>query len=125
VLAAEANIQRRHEEVLAAEAKIQRRHEEVLAAEAEVQRCLKDVLAAEAVVQRRHEEVLAAEVANIQRWHESAARDTESDAAIERIRTEFALCAAPLDAILAEIACEEAAITLPQPSYIICGRSPF
>ncbi len=28
---------------------------------------------------------------------------------IGRIRTEFALCAAPLDAILAEIACEEAA----------------
>jgi hypothetical protein len=69
------------------------------------------VLAAEADVQRRHEKVLAAEAADVQRRHESAARATESDAAIERIRTEFALCAAPLDAILAEIACEEAAIT--------------
>jgi hypothetical protein len=69
------------------------------------------VLAAEADVQRRHKEVLAAEVADVQRRHESAARATESDAVIERIRTEFALCAAPLDAILAEIACEEAALT--------------
>ena len=31
------------------------------------------------------------------------------DVVIEHIRTEFALCAAPLDAILAEIACKEAA----------------
>ena len=76
------------------------------------ERCRQEaLLAAEADVQRRHEEVLAAEAADVQRRHESAARATESDAAIERIRTEFALCAAPLDAILAEIACEEAAIT--------------
>ena len=38
------------------------------------------------------------------------------DAAIERIRTEFALCAAPLDAILAEIAWEATAFeTSPSP----------
>ena len=38
------------------------------------------------------------------------------DAAIERVRTEFALCAAPLDAILAEIACEATAFkTAPSP----------
>ena len=70
-----------------------------------------DGAATESDVQRRHEVVLAAEAADVQRRHESAAQATESDAAIERIRTEFALCAAPLDAILAEIACEEAAIT--------------
>ena len=111
MLAAKANVQRRHQEVLAAEADVQRLHEEVLAAEAEVQRCHKEVLVAEADVQRCHEEVLAVEAANVQRWHELAARATESDAAIERIRTEFALWAAPLDAILAAIACKEAAIT--------------
>ena len=101
----------RQEALLAAEADVQRRHEEVLAAKADVQCCHKEVLAAEADIQRRHEEVLAAEAADVQRRHESAAWAMESDAAIERIRTEFALCAAPLDAILAEIACEEAAIT--------------
>ena len=111
VLSAEADVQRRHKEVLAAEADIQCRQEALLAAEAEVQRRLEEVLATEADVQRRHEKVLAAEAADVQRRHESAARATESDAAIERIRTEFALCAAPLDAILAEIACEETAIT--------------
>ena len=38
------------------------------------------------------------------------------DAAIERIRTEFAMCAAPLDAILAEIAWEATAFeTAPSP----------
>jgi hypothetical protein len=38
------------------------------------------------------------------------------DTAIERIRTEFALCAAPLDAILAEIACEATSFeTAPSP----------
>ena len=100
----------RHEALLAAEADVQRRHEAVLAAEADVQRRHEKVLAAEADVQRRHKEMLAAVAADVQRRHESAAGDTESDAAIERIRTEFALCAAPLDAILAEIACEEAAI---------------
>ena len=74
------------------------------------ERCRQEaLLAAEANVQRRHEEVLAAEAADVQRRHESAARTAESDAVIERIRTEFALCAAPLDAILAEIACKEAA----------------
>jgi hypothetical protein len=66
------------------------------------------LLAAEADVQRRNEEVLAAEAADVQCQHESAARAAESDAVIERIQAEFALCAAPLDAILAEIACEEA-----------------
>jgi hypothetical protein len=110
-LAAEADVQRRHKEVLEAAANIQRRHEEVLAAEAEVQRRLKEVLAAEADVQRRHEKVLAAEAADVQRRHESVARATESDTAIDRIRTEFALCATTLDAILADIACDEAAIT--------------
>ena len=100
----------RQEALLAAEADVQRRHKEVLAAEADVQCRQEDVLATEADVQRRHEEVLAAEAANIQR-HGSAARATESDAAIDRIRTEFALCATTLDAILAEIACDEAAIT--------------
>jgi len=100
----------RHEALLAAEADVQRRHEAVLAAEADVQRRHEKVLAAEADVQRRHKEMLAAVAADVQRRHESAAGDTESDAAIERIRTEFALCAAPLDAILAEIACEDAAI---------------
>jgi hypothetical protein len=45
--------------------------------------------------------VLAAKAADEQRQHESAAT------VIERIQTEFALCAAPLDAILVEIACEE------------------
>ena len=67
------------------------------------------MLAAEADVQHHHEEVLAAEAADVQRRHESAARAAESDAVIERIWTEFALCAAPLNVILAEIACEEAA----------------
>ena len=105
VLAAEADVQRRHEEVLAAEADVQRCHEEVLATEAEVQRRHEVVLAAEADIQRRHEEVLAAEAADVQRWHESAARAAESNAVIACIRTEFALCAAPLDAKLAEIAC--------------------
>jgi hypothetical protein len=87
----------RQEALLAAEADVQRRHEELLAAEADVQRC--------------HEELLAAEAADVQHRHESAARATAFDAAIVCIRTEFALCAAPLDAILAVIACEEAAIT--------------
>jgi hypothetical protein len=87
----------RQEALLAAEADVQRRHEELLAAEADVQ-C-------------RHEELLAAEAADVQHRHESAARATASDAAIARIRTEFALCAAPLNAILAVIACKEAAIT--------------
>ena len=82
VLAAQADEQRRHEAVLAAQADKQRRHEAVLAAQA-------DEL-------RRHKAVLATE---------------ESDAVIDRIRTELALCAAPLDAISAEIACEEAAST--------------
>jgi hypothetical protein len=40
------------------------------------------------------------------------------DAAIERIRMELALCAAPLDAILAEIACEATAFeTAPCPHH--------
>jgi hypothetical protein len=126
-LATETDVQRRHEEVLAAEADVQRRHEEVLAAAAAVQRRHKEVLAAEADVQRHQEAVLAAEAANVQRRHKSAARAAESDAVIERIWTEFALSAAPLDAILAEIACKEAAFKtkLTPPSYIICGRSPF
>jgi hypothetical protein len=126
-LATETDVQRRHEEVLAAEADVQRRHEEVLAAAAAVQRRHKEVLAAEANVQRRQEAVLAAEAADVQRRHKSAARAAESDAVIERIWTEFALSAAPLDAILAEIACKEAAFKtkLTPPSYIICGRSPF
>ena len=72
-----------HEDVLKAETADtqQRRHEAVLAAEAvDIQ-------------QYRHEEVLAAELVE------------ESDNALFGcIRTEFALCAAPLDAILAEIA---------------------
>jgi hypothetical protein len=109
VLAAKADVQRRHKEVLAAEADVQSHHKEVLAAEADVQRRHKEVMAAEAEVQRCHEEVLAAEAANVQSRNESAARAVESNAVIERIRTEFALCAAPLDAILAEIACKEAA----------------
>jgi len=109
VLAAKADVQRRHKEVLAAEADVQRRHEEVLAAAAEVQCRHEEVLVAEADVHCRHEEVLAAEAADVQRRHESAVRAAESDEVIERIRAEFALCAAPLDAILAEIACEEAA----------------
>ncbi len=118
LLAAEADVHRRHKEVLAAEADIQRHHKEVLAVEAEVQRCLEEVLVAEADVQRCHEEVLAAEAADVQHWQESAARATESDAAIEHIQTEFALCAAPLDAILAKIACEEATIrTTLSPSH--------
>ncbi len=58
---------------------------------------------------RCHEAVLAAEEADEQRRHESAARAAESDAVIDCIRTEFSLYAAPLDAILAEIACKEAA----------------
>jgi len=85
-------------------------------------------LAAEDDDRRRHEAVLAAEDDD-RRRQEAAARAAESDAlalveecrrleeapiesddaVFERIRTEFALCAAPLDAILAEIACEEAA----------------
>ena len=107
VFAAKADVQSRHKEVLVAEADIQRRHEEVLAAEAEVQCRLEEVLAAEVDVQHCHEEVLSAEAADVQCWQESAAWATDSDAAIERIRTEFALCAAPLNAILAKIACEE------------------
>ena len=40
------------------------------------------------------------------------------DAVIERIRMEFALCAAPLDAILAEIACKATALeTAPSPHH--------
>jgi hypothetical protein len=100
----------RHEALLAAKADVQCRHEAVLAAEADVQRRHEKVLAVEADAQRHYEEMLAAVAADVQRWHKSAAGDTESGAAIERIWTEFALCAAPLDAILAEIACEEAAI---------------
>jgi hypothetical protein len=38
--------------------------------------------------------------ADEQRLRESATRATKSDAVIERIRTEIALCAAPLDAII-------------------------
>ena len=81
---AQADEQRRHEAMLAAQADEQRRHEAMLAKEAEER--------------RRHEAVLAAEAADEQCQHESAAT------VIERIQTEFALCAAPLDAVLAEIA---------------------
>ena len=91
----------RHAAVLAAEADNQRRHEAVLAADADNQRRHDAVLVAEADERRRHEAVLAAEAADEQRQDESAAT------VIERIQTEFALCAAPLDAILVEIACEE------------------
>ena len=108
-LAAEAVERRRHETVLAAEANERRRHEAVLAAEVDKCRRHEAVLAAEADNRHCHEAVLVAEAANEQRWQESAARAAESNMVIERIRTEFALCAAPLDAILAEIACEEAA----------------
>jgi hypothetical protein len=84
------------------------RQEALLAAEADVQCHHKEVLAAEAGVQCCHEEVLAEEAADVQHRHESAAWAAESDAVIERIQTKFALCAAPLNAILAEIACKEA-----------------
>ncbi len=53
--------------------------------------------------------------ADDQRRHKTVARAMESkqclhldDAAIEQIWTEVALCAAPLDAMLAKIACKEA-----------------
>ena len=65
---------------------------------------------------RHHESVTWASMSTVspltdkQHCHEAADRPVASDdAVIECIRTEFALCAAPLDAILAEIACEEAA----------------
>ncbi len=93
-----ANEQRRHEAVLAAQADDLRRHEAV-------------VLAAQADEHCRHEAMLV-KAADKQRWRESAACTTKSNAVIERIRTEIALCAAPLDAILAEIACEEAAFLM-------------
>ena len=75
-----------------------RRQMAVLAAQADEQRRHEAMLAKEADERRRHEAVLAAEAADEQRQHESAAT------VIERIQTEFALCAAPLDAVLAEIA---------------------
>jgi hypothetical protein len=83
LLAAEAEVQRRHEEVLAEKADVHRRHKEVLAAEADEQRQKGEVLAAEADVQRRrrHKEVLAAEAADVQHRHEPAALDTALDAA--------------------------------------------
>jgi len=75
-----------------------RRQMAVLAAQADKQRRHEAMLAKEADERRRHEAVLAAEAADEQCQHESAAT------VIERIQTEFALCAAPLDAVLAEIA---------------------
>jgi hypothetical protein len=116
VLAAECDKQHRHEAVLATQADELRRHEAVLATQADGQR--RHEAAARAVEsaaltlveeRRRHEAVLAAEKADEQRRHESAARAAESDAVFDCIRTEFTLYAAPLDAILAEIACKEAA----------------
>jgi hypothetical protein len=69
------------------------------------------VLAAQGDKQHRHKAMLV-KAADEQRWWESAARATKSDAVIERIRSEIALCAAPLDAILAKIACKEAAFLM-------------
>ncbi len=105
VLVAEAAEHHRHKAMLAAEANECCRHEAVLAAEVDECRRHEAVLAAEADDRRCHEAVLVAEAANKQHRQELAARAAESNVVIERIRTEFALCAAPLDAILAEIAC--------------------
>jgi hypothetical protein len=99
---AQADELRRHEAVLAAQADGQRWHEAAA-------RAVESAALTLVEERHRHEAVLAAEEANEQRRHESAARAAESDAVFDRIRTEFALYAAPLNAILAEIACEEAA----------------
>ncbi len=96
--AKETDEQRRHEAMLAAQTDEQRRHEAVLAAHAEEQRRHEAMLAKEDDERRCHEAGLAAAAADEQRQPESA------DTVIERIQTEFALCAAPLDAVLAEIA---------------------
>jgi hypothetical protein len=128
VLAVEADDRRCHEAAAqAAKAlalvKERHHHEAVLAAEADKRR--RHEAAARAVEPKaltpdeecpHHESVMQAlmskmsPLADKQRCHEAADRPIASDdAVIERIRTEFALCAAPLDAILAEIACEESA----------------
>ena len=67
------------------------------------------------VKERCYQEVVLAEADDRHR-HGTVAQATESkqclhfdDAAIERIWMEVALCTAPLDAMLAEIACKEAA----------------
>ena len=78
-------------------------HEEVLVAqEVDIQQYCEEVLVAQEVAtqQYRRKEVLAEEPV-----------EELDDALFECIRTEFALCAAPLDAILAEIACDEEANT--------------
>jgi hypothetical protein len=63
---------------------------------------------------RHHESVTRASFSTVitladkRRRHKAADRPIASDdTVIERIRTEFALCAAPLDATLVEIACDE------------------
>ena len=119
--------ERRHHEAQAAKALalVEERchHEAVLAAEADERRRYEAAARAvepEALTPdedcRHHESVTRASISTVitladkRRRHEAADRPIASDdTVIERIRTEFALCAAPLDAILAEIACEEAA----------------
>jgi len=126
VLAVETDDRRRHEAAAQAAKAL---------ALVEERRCHKAVLAAEADEQRRHEAAARAvepealnpdkechhhesvmwasmskvsPLADKRHRHEAADRPIASDdAVIERIQTEFALCAAPLDAILAKIACEE------------------
>jgi hypothetical protein len=96
-----------HEAVLAAEADKRRRYEATAqAVEPEALTPDEDC--------RHHESVMRASISTVitladkQRRHEAADRPIASDdMVIERIRTEFALCASPLDAILVEIACEE------------------
>ena len=74
----------------------------LVAQEVDIQQYCEEVLVAQEVAtqQYRRKEVLAEEPV-----------EELDDALFECIRTEFALCAAPLDAILAEIACDEEANT--------------
>ena len=126
VMAVEADDRRRHE--VAAQAvkalalvEVRRCHEAVLAVEADER--LRHKAAARAVEPEaltpdeeccHHESVTRALMSTVSPLaekrchHEAADRPIASDnAVIERIWTEFALCAAPLDAILAKIACKE------------------
>ena len=117
--------ERRHHETQAAKALalVEERchHEAVLAAEADERRRYEAAARAvepEALTPdedcRHHESVTRASISTVitladkRRRHEAADPPIASDeTVIERIRTEFALCAAPLNAILVEIACEE------------------
>jgi hypothetical protein len=96
-----------HEAVLAAETNEPRRYEAAArAVEPEALTPDKDCRHHESVTQASISTVIT--LADKRRRHEAADQPIASDdMVIERIRTEFALCAAPLDAILVKIACKE------------------